>query len=76
MKIIWLGHAGFRIEIEDQVLLVDPWFSGNPVFPEDRKAEVIAGASRSVLGSFSCGAREIPSRCEFDGNRQSSTSVG
>ena len=34
MKIIWLGHAGFRIEIEDAVLLVDPWLEGNPMFPE------------------------------------------
>ena len=49
MKIIWLGHAGFRIEIEDQVLLIDPWFSGNPVFPEDRKAEAIAGATQILI---------------------------
>ena len=39
MKITWLGHSGFRIEIEDAVLLIDPWLTGNPMFPEDRKAE-------------------------------------
>lgn len=30
MKIIWLGHGSFRIEIEDQVLLIDPWLTDNP----------------------------------------------
>ena len=45
MQIIWLGHAGFRIEIEDQVLLVDPWVTGNPMFPEESRAHAIAGAT-------------------------------
>ena len=49
MKITWLGHAGFRIEIEDQVLLIDPWLTGNPVFPEERRAEAIAGATHILL---------------------------
>ncbi len=49
MKIIWLGHAGFRIEIADQVLLVDPWLSGNPMFPEARRAGAIAGATHILL---------------------------
>ncbi|MCY4168732.1 MAG: hypothetical protein OXD36_00610 [Rhodobacter sp.] len=33
MKLTWLGHGGFRIEIEDRTPLLDPWLSGNPVFP-------------------------------------------
>ncbi|MFQ6548779.1 metal-dependent hydrolase [Aestuariibius sp. 2305UL40-4] len=49
MKIIWLGHSGFRIEIEDQILLVDPWLTGNPSFPEDRRAEAIQGATAILL---------------------------
>lgn len=49
MKIIWLGHSGFRIEIGGQVLLVDPWLAGNPAFPEDRRAEAIAGATHILL---------------------------
>ena len=49
MKIIWLGHASFRIEIEDQVLLVDPWITGNPSFPEERVAEAVAGATAVLL---------------------------
>jgi len=49
MKIIWLGHSGFRIEIADQVLLIDPWLTGNPMFPEDRRDEAVAGATHVLL---------------------------
>ena len=49
MKIIWLGHSGFRIEIGTAVLLVDPWLTGNPMFPQDRKAEATAGATHVLL---------------------------
>ncbi len=49
MKITWLGHAGFRIEIEDQVLLIDPWLTGNPSFPEERAAEATEGATALLI---------------------------
>ena len=49
MKIIWLGHSGFRIEIAGQVLLVDPWLSGNPMFPEARRAEAVDGATHILV---------------------------
>lgn len=49
MKIIWLGHSGFRIEIAGQVLLVDPWLTGNPMFPEGRRAEAIGGATAVLV---------------------------
>ncbi len=49
MKITWLGHSGFRIEIGGQVLLVDPWLSGNPMFPEARRAEAVAGATHILI---------------------------
>ena len=49
MQIIWLGHSGFRIEIEGAVLLIDPWLSGNPMFPTDRRAEAITGATHVLL---------------------------
>ncbi|MDF1855093.1 metal-dependent hydrolase [Pseudooceanicola sp.] len=44
MKIIWLGHGSFRIEIADKILLIDPFPSG-PTFPKDRRDEAIAGAT-------------------------------
>ncbi|WP_172326760.1 metal-dependent hydrolase [Mangrovicoccus sp. HB161399] len=49
MKFTWLGHSGFRIEIGDQVLLLDPWITGNPMFPEGARAEAIAGATHILL---------------------------
>ncbi|MCB4455209.1 metal-dependent hydrolase [Leisingera sp. McT4-56] len=49
MKIIWLGHGSFRIETSGQVLLVDPWLSGNPVLPEDSHEAAIAGATHILL---------------------------
>ena len=49
MKLTWLGHSGFRLEIENAVILIDPWISGNPAFPEDRRAEAIGGATHILL---------------------------
>ena len=49
MKITWLGHSGFRIEIENAVLLIDPWLDGNPMFPAAKRAEAIAGATHILL---------------------------
>ncbi len=49
MQIIWLGHGAFRIEIEDQVLLVDPWLTGNPVLPEDQHDAAVAGATQMLI---------------------------
>ncbi len=44
MKITWLGHGSFRLEIANQVLLVDPWLTGNPVLPEDQHEAATQGA--------------------------------
>jgi L-ascorbate metabolism protein UlaG (beta-lactamase superfamily) len=49
MIITWLGHSGFRIEIESAVLLVDPWLTGNPMFPSDRRDEALRGATHVLL---------------------------
>ena len=49
MQIIWLGHGAFRIEIEDQVLLIDPWLTGNPALPEDQHEAAIAGATQMLI---------------------------
>lgn len=49
MQITWLGHSGFRIEIEGAVLLIDPWLTGNPTFPEGRRDEALAGATHILL---------------------------
>ena len=49
MNITWLGHSGFRIEIGAAVLLIDPWLTGNPMFPAERRAEAVAGVSHVLL---------------------------
>jgi L-ascorbate metabolism protein UlaG (beta-lactamase superfamily) len=49
MKLTWLGHASFRLEIGDQILLIDPWFTGNPMFPEDQKDAATDGATAILL---------------------------
>ena len=49
MQITWLGHSGFRIEIEEAVLLVDPWITGNPSFPAGREDQAVQGATHLLL---------------------------
>ena len=41
----WLGHGSLRLEIGGQVLLIDPWESGNPMFPMAQRAQMYDGAS-------------------------------
>ncbi len=49
MKIIWLGHSSFRIEIETAVLLIDPWETGNGMFPADQRSAALTGATHILL---------------------------
>ncbi len=49
MRYTWLGHSAVRLEIEDQVLLIDPWEEGNPLFPMDRREEANAGATAILI---------------------------
>jgi L-ascorbate metabolism protein UlaG (beta-lactamase superfamily) len=53
MNIIWLGHASWRIEIADEILLIDPWLDGNPTFNpasgEHDRAKAIAGATAILI---------------------------
>jgi len=49
MQITWLGHSGFRIESGAAVLLIDPWLTGNPMFPAERRSEAVSGVTHVVL---------------------------
>lgn len=49
MKIIWLGHGSFRIEIADQILLIDPWLTGNPVLPPEQHQAATEGATHILI---------------------------
>lgn len=35
MKITWFGHSALRLEFADKVVLIDPFFTGNPGFSGD-----------------------------------------
>jgi Metallo-beta-lactamase superfamily len=48
MKITWYGHAAFRLDFAGKAVLIDPFFTGNPVFVSD-KAEAIKDVSHIVL---------------------------
>ena len=48
MNLIWLGHSAFRIELGAQVILIDPFLSGNPKFTGDA-ARAAAGATHILL---------------------------
>ncbi|MCL3883547.1 metal-dependent hydrolase [Marivita sp. GX14005] len=49
MNILWLGHGSFRIEIEDQVLLVDPWINDNPMIDAAQAERGIEGATQILI---------------------------
>ncbi|MCB1332360.1 MAG: metal-dependent hydrolase [Roseivivax sp.] len=49
MNIIWLGHGSWRIEVADQVLLIDPWLTGNPMLPDEHHAAALAGATQILV---------------------------
>ena len=49
MKLIWLGHSGFRMEIGGQILLIDPWLTGNPSFDPANEAAATDGATHILV---------------------------
>lgn len=49
MDIIWLGHGSFRIEMADQVLLVDPWLTGNPMLDDTQHGAATEGATHILI---------------------------
>ncbi len=49
MQFTWLGHAGIRLEIAGQVLLIDPWIEGCPTFPTDRRDALLQGATAILV---------------------------
>lgn len=49
MQLTWLGHSGFRLEIEGAVILIDPWMTGNPSFPPEAREAAVQGATHILL---------------------------
>jgi len=48
MKITWLGHSAFRLELGASVVMIDPFLTGNPAFEGDAEA-ASAGATHVLL---------------------------
>ncbi len=48
MKITWFGHSAFRLDFAEKVVLIDPFFTGNPGFEGDR-AKVLAGTTHVLI---------------------------
>lgn len=49
MKLTWYGHSAFGIEIEGANILIDPFLSGNPSFPETLSVDDVTGDVTHVL---------------------------
>ena len=48
MKVTWFGHSAFRLDFADTVVLIDPFFTGNPRLRRQRdKAAVRASPTSS-----------------------------
>jgi L-ascorbate metabolism protein UlaG (beta-lactamase superfamily) len=48
MKITWFGHSNFRVDVKGAVVLIDPFFTGNPAFTGERAAAV-KGATHILI---------------------------
>lgn len=49
MKIRWLGHSAFRIETARDTILIDPFFTHNPVFQGQDVKDVTKGVTHILL---------------------------
>ncbi|SFK09627.1 metal-dependent hydrolase [Methylocapsa palsarum] len=48
MKLTWLGHSAFRIDLDGAIILIDPFLSGNPKFTGSVE-QVSEGATHIIL---------------------------
>jgi len=48
MRITWFGHSAFRFDFSDKVVLIDPFFTGNPAFDGDR-AKAVDGVTHIII---------------------------
>ena len=49
MRMQWLGHSAFRIEIAKATILIDPFFTGNPSFEGLDWEQAASGVTHIVL---------------------------
>jgi L-ascorbate metabolism protein UlaG (beta-lactamase superfamily) len=49
MKITWLGHASWRLDIGHETLLIDPWLTDNPAFRGHDRSAAINGTTAILI---------------------------
>lgn len=49
MHITWYGHAAFSVRTSKAKILIDPFFSGNPAFNEDLRADALEDVTHVAL---------------------------
>ena len=66
IQITWLGHATFKLEFETgEVLVLDPWITGNPVYPKEVKLDRVDAIALSH-GHFDHVNDVLPLAKEFE----------
>jgi L-ascorbate metabolism protein UlaG (beta-lactamase superfamily) len=66
IKINWLGHATFELKFDSgEVLVLDPWITGNPVYPSSYEIERVDAIALSH-GHFDHVNDVIPLSQEFE----------
>jgi L-ascorbate metabolism protein UlaG (beta-lactamase superfamily) len=48
MRITWFGHSAFRLDFADKIVLIDPFFTGNPAFDGNRD-KAVEGATHILI---------------------------
>lgn len=49
MRLTWYGHSAFKIETGSNSILIDPFFTGNPMFPGDLSVDQVAEGVTHVI---------------------------
>lgn len=49
MKLTWYGHAAYKVEIDGASILIDPFLTGNPKFPNDLTVDSVAEGVTHIL---------------------------
>jgi L-ascorbate metabolism protein UlaG (beta-lactamase superfamily) len=65
IQITWLGHSTYKLEFETgEVLVLDPWITGNPVYPTEIKLDRVDAIALSH-GHFDHVSDVLPLAKEF-----------